>query len=61
VTVLLPSVKGAPPRVRWDGNVLTVGADTLRFKPGEGLASVNDEPAAKVASAKERSLVPFRK
>jgi hypothetical protein len=67
VTVLLPSEGGtakgssAAPRVKWDGNVLTVGADALRFKPGEGLASVNDEPAAKVASAKERSLVPFRK
>jgi len=67
LTVLLPIAGGAAkaasaaPRVRWDRDVLTVGADALRFKPGEGLASVNDEPAAKVASAKERSLVPFRK
>jgi hypothetical protein len=66
VTVLLPvggtaKAAGAAPRVRWDGNVLTVGADSLRFKPGEGLSSVNDEPTTKIASAKERSLVPFRK
>lgn len=66
VTVLQPTggaakAASAAPRARWDGNVLTVGADTLRFKPGEGLVSVNDEPAAKIASAKERSLVPFRK
>ena len=51
LTVLLPIAGGAAkaasaaPRVRWDRDVLTVGADALRFKPGEGLASVNDEPA----------------
>jgi hypothetical protein len=70
VTVLVPTAgasSGAhsPPRVRWDAaGALEVGADVVHFKPGEAgwtLTGVNDESAAKVPAAKERSLVPFRK
>ena len=68
MTVLVPTTGASDaahrPRIRWDAAGAPVGADVVHFKPGEAgwtFGGVNDESAAKVPAAKERSLVPFRK